>query len=66
MTEFDRVRGSSKAFILLTLFVFVFYKFVVMLRLIKTKGDQEVTFPTHILLGGGNNPRLHGDLQASF
>lgn len=43
MTEFERVRGSSKAFLLLTLIIFVIYKFAVILRLIKTKGDQDVS-----------------------
>ena len=43
MSEFERVRGSSKAFLVVTLFIFIFYKFIVMVRLIKTKGDQEVT-----------------------
>ncbi len=42
MSEFDRVRGSSKAFLIITLIIFLIYKFIVLLRLIKTKADQEV------------------------
>ena len=42
MSEFDRVRGSSKAFLIITLIIFIVYKFIVLLRLIKTKADQEV------------------------
>ena len=45
MTQFERMRGSSKAFLIITLVTFLFYKFVVLLRLIKTKSDQEVIQP---------------------
>ena len=44
MGDFERVRGSSKAFLLLSLLLFLFYKFIVVLRMVKTNCDQEVTF----------------------
>ena len=55
MSEFDRFRGSSKAFLVLTLLVFMLYKFIIVLRLIKTQGDKEVFFILFILLAPCHN-----------
>ncbi|CDW79325.1 UNKNOWN [Stylonychia lemnae] len=40
MSEFDRFRGSSKAFIVFMLFIFLLYAAIIMIRMIKVKGDK--------------------------
>lgn len=58
MTEFERMRGSSKAFLAFTLVIFILYQFVVLLRIIKTKSDKEVISFLTNLLGRRHNTRL--------
>ena len=43
MSEFDRFRGSSKAFLVVTLLLCILYAVIVLLRILKVKGDPNVS-----------------------
>eukprot|EP00347_Sterkiella_histriomuscorum_P003498 403364069 len=43
MSEFDRFRGSSKAFLVCMLFLQMFYAAIMIIRMLKTKGDLSKT-----------------------
>ena len=43
MSLFERFRGSSKAFLVCILFIQIFYALIILLQILKRKGDKEVS-----------------------